>query len=942
MRLGLSSTEGGRGTLLPWLIGSLLAAIAAYALTVPLWRERAEGLSSDFLFRFGRLNPPRADRRLVHVDIDDSSLDTFGRWPWKRSLIAEAISAIDACGPSVIALDLLFDEPDLHDAAEDAALVEALAVARARIVVAVKFPATGDRLGPLWTGAEGTAALRRVIEALKSDITLDATSLARAAQLDEMRAERIRDRRQSFRELAIEEAAREVPPGEPLTLEHMLDRLLPTEKRAWRYRGVELAIRKVVDRTNAARYFAASLPELGASGVVGVRDRFESPMIDVARASDSPGFVTTDTDRDGAIRRVAPLIAFEGRLYPQLGIAAAMAHLGLGRGDVRFEAEGVRIGQATLPLSDGATLVAWPRFEDGPPIRRLFDRGERAGSQGASLSLLRQEEGDSPTAGHIAIGHVLDIHQKFRLLDAKKREYDDIARELIGRFLSPAEVTPSDWDDPQRRPAAAARLLEHVEWSLAGPDGRPESPGEDAQPEELAMWRWQQHHASLPAEEAELLSARRTLTEHLRGKIVFVGWVTTGSLSDVYPTAAGPLTPGVVVNAMMANMVLTGEAYREAPLWVGAVLTFLLGSCAAFVAGMRSIRPLLGLLLAGVIALGYLLANAYILFDTWHTFVPLATPLAGTALGLFGSTFARGLYERSERSRLTRQFGNRIHRRLFEYLIEHPDVVDMSGAQREVTCLFGDLAGFTTVSEMMDSRTTVALLNRYMGSMNALLTEHSAYVNKFLGDGLMAFWGAFEEDSAHADRAVRAAIACIQRVEELNLDAVRGSQPRLTMRFGLSSGLVTVGDCGAPPEFSDFTVIGDSVNLAARLESANKQFGTSILINARTNEMLSEGVMRRPIGLVTVVGQSKPVELFEVLPVEPGTEDDELEAFIRETTQAVRLFRDRRLDEAAAAWEAFVARHGESRLASLYLAEIARFRANADELFDGVIRLATK
>lgn len=164
----------------------------------------------------------------------------------------------------------------------------------------------------------------------------------------------------------------------------------------------------------------------------------------------------------------------------------------------------------------------------------------------------------------------------------------------------------------------------------------------------------------------------------------------------------------------------------------------------------------------------------------------------------------------------------------------------------------------------------------------------------------------------------------------------------MAIRFGLSSGLVTVGDCGAPPEFSDFTVIGDSVNLAARLESANKQFGTSILINARTNEMLGPDVLRRPVGLVTVVGQSKPVELFEVLPVEPGTEDEELAALIEETAQAVRLYRDRRLDEAEAAWKAFVARHGESRLAALYLAEIARFRANAEELFDGVIRLATK
>lgn len=928
---------------MPWLVGSLLAAVTAYMLTVPMWSDRAEGLASDFLFRFGRLNPPRASDRIVHVDIDDSSLESFGRWPWKRSLIGKAITTIDSYGPSVIALDLLFDERTLDEPEQDRALVNAIREARAQTIVAIKFPSVGEQIGPLWRGPEGAAALRGVIDGLKQNIYIDPPSLMERAGLDEIRAQRVNDRFQSFRELAVEEAALELTGRGPLTVEAVLDHMAPRDAPGVRDRGLERLIRKVVDRINVTRTIAPQMPELGISGVVRLAEAIEVPVMEIATAATHPGFVTTETDRDGAVRRVPPVIGFGGRLYPQLGVAAAMAHQRLTAEDIRVDESSIRIGQSVLPVNEGRSLIAWPRTEDGSPPLNLLSGHMAHASQNAALGLLRQAETDPPTFGHVAIGVLIDLDEKLTAIRAKREEYESIARELADAFLGVDRFAPEDWTQSEKRAAIDAELLDQVLFVLGStPEGRPRPPGPSATSEEIALWRWYQMHDNIDREQRELFSARDRLTQMLRGKIVFVGWVTTGSLSDVYPTAAGPLTPGVVVNAMMANMVLTGEAFSEAPLWVGALLTFALGSFAAFVAGMRSIRPLLGLLLAAVIALGYLVVNAFLFFDASHQFVPLATPMTGIAVGLFGSTFSRGLNERRERSRLTRQFGNRIHRRLFQYLLEHPDVIDMSGSQREVTCLFGDLAGFTSVSETMDSRSTVAILNKYMGSMNALLTDHEAYVNKFLGDGLMAFWGAFEEDASHADRAVRAAIACVQRVEELNLDAMRSGEPRLTMRFGLSSGLVTVGDCGAPPEFSDFTVIGDSVNLAARLESANKQFGTSILINGRTNEMIGPDILRRPIGLVTVVGQSKPVELFEVLPVEPGTDDEELISLIEATAQAVRLYRDRRLDEARSAWEQLVAEHGQSRLCALYLREIARFTANAEELFDGVIHLESK
>lgn len=931
--------KGGQGPLLPWLVGSLLAAVAAYALTVPLWRDRVEGLAADFLFRYGRLNPPRADPRLVHVDIDDSALDTFGRWPWRRSLIADAIEAIDAYQPKVIALDILFDEPDLDRPEDDASLFAAIEGAQAKVIVAAKFPPPADQPGSPWQSPEGAAALRRVLDALRSDITLDPDLLIGQTQLDEALARRVRAQFQTFRRMAVEEEVRFAEDPDALTLDSMKAKLIPPDKLNLRYRGIEMMVGKVIDGVKAERHIAARTASVSRSGEVPVMDRLETPLFGIVEAAHAAAFVTAETDRDGVIRRLPPVVAFAGRLHPQLGVAAAMAYLGLPISNITLADDAVGLGHITVPISAGRALINWPRIEEGSgPLNLLTGRAWRE-SHNAAFGLLRQSADDPPKHGHLSLSGVLDLHLQLKAV----QRYHDLSRDIISAFFQATGDSPDDWEDQTLRPQLAAEIREEARFRLPlGRDGEPVDPGKDANDVEKAFWTWHRLDAQVPAAEPGLRAKEQELAQSIRGRIVFVGFVATGSLTDVYPTAAGPRTPGVVVNAMMANMILTGEAIREAPLWLGALLTFMLGSFAAFVGGIRAIRPLLGLVLACIIVLGWVVTNAFLLFDLSHVFVPLATPLAGIVLGLFGSTFSRGLDERRERQRLLRQFGHRIHRRLFDYLLEHPEALNLRGAQREVTCLFGDLAGFTSVSETMDSRSTVALLNRYMGSMNALLTEHEAYVNKFLGDGLMAFWGAFEEDQSHAERAVRAAIACIQRVEELNLDAGRDGHPRLAMRFGLSTGPVTVGDCGAPPQFSDFTVIGDSVNLAARLESANKQFGTSILINARTNEMLTRDVLRRPVGLVTVVGQTRPVELFEVLPIEPGTEDEEILALIEGTAAAVRLYRDRRLDEAHAAWEQLIAQHGQSRLAALYLAEIARFKANADELFDGVIHLATK
>jgi adenylate cyclase len=351
--------------------------------------------------------------------------------------------------------------------------------------------------------------------------------------------------------------------------------------------------------------------------------------------------------------------------------------------------------------------------------------------------------------------------------------------------------------------------------------------------------------------------------------------------------------------------------------------------------------PRLGFLLVLLIATVFVTGNVIVVFGAWRTYAATATPVIGLTMGWAGTLLVRAVRERREKRQLRKQFGTRISRQLFDFLLENPDQVHFQGEEREVTCFFSDLAGFTAISERLDSKQTVGLLNKYMFAMNEELTKLNAYVNKFLGDGVMAVWGAFATDTHNAERACRAALACMERLDQLNAQTEFEDLPKLSMRIGIATGLVTVGDCGAPPELSDYTVIGDSANLAARLESANKQFETRILVNERTHELLPRELLTRPLGRITVVGQKTPTRVFEVIAV-AGRETEAQRDLIARTARAVTLFESGEFEAARRAWAELAEAHGATKLSDLYTSECARLLATPDPDFDGVLRLTEK
>jgi adenylate cyclase len=247
----------------------------------------------------------------------------------------------------------------------------------------------------------------------------------------------------------------------------------------------------------------------------------------------------------------------------------------------------------------------------------------------------------------------------------------------------------------------------------------------------------------------------------------------------------------------------------------------------------------------------------------------LARPLTGVAIALFAGTAYQYFVEGREKRQVKKVFSRFVSRDVYDQLIANPASACLGGQRRDMSVLFSDIRGFTTFSERGRAEDVVAQLNDYFSTMVPLVFEHRGTVDKFVGDMIMALFGAPLDDADHADHAVRTALAMLVRLEELNATWAAAGLPQLGIGIGINSGDMVAGNIGSETIMS-YTVIGDAVNLGARLESLNKNYGTSIIISAFTRARLKGRYDMKPLGAVTVKGKSEPVEIFEVRPAEPA------------------------------------------------------------------------
>ena len=326
-----------------------------------------------------------------------------------------------------------------------------------------------------------------------------------------------------------------------------------------------------------------------------------------------------------------------------------------------------------------------------------------------------------------------------------------------------------------------------------------------------------------------------------------------------FGTAGGErLFPGVELQATLVDNYLMGAGLRSVS--DGWTLALVLLLVPLLLWGNRRLHP------AGAAALAAALVAAiagasWWLFGRFQLWWPPLLP-AAAAVAVYGAAALAGYAFVRRRARQTRaMFAQYVPPAVVSRLIAQPELMRLGGEAREVTLMFTDLANFTTLSEQLSAEQTVEVLTAYFNAMTPIVHATGGTVDKFIGDAVMAFWGAPLDDPQHAEHAVTAAISMQQAMQVLVADLRARGLPPIHMRIGLHTGRVVVGNVGSEQRFS-YTAIGDAVNLAARLEGANKAFGTGILLSAATAAQLPSSVALRALDDVVVKGKTEPVRVF--------------------------------------------------------------------------------
>jgi adenylate cyclase len=421
------------------------------------------------------------------------------------------------------------------------------------------------------------------------------------------------------------------------------------------------------------------------------------------------------------------------------------------------------------------------------------------------------------------------------------------------------------------------------------------------------------------------------------GKLVFVG-VTEKAVYDIRPTPLDSLFPGVELHATAAANILEADfVIRDgrviafdalmtllAPLFLGLVLS-------------KVRRTLAGL--AGFIAISVaVVAGEFILFSVFNVMPAVVYPVLSIAVCYVSGEAYRNLVSEKRSRYLKRAFSSYVSAELVSEILDDPGALKLGGEKRVVSVLFSDIRGFTGISERFSPEELVEFLNRYLSPMTGIVLEEKGMVDKYIGDAIMAVFNAPVEVEGHAARACVSALRMTGALASFNARWEGSGYPTVEIGIGVNTGEAVVGNMGAELKLN-YTAIGDTVNLASRLEGMNKVYGTSILVSGATKEAAAESFFFREVDFVRVAGKERPITVYELVGRKGA--DPAKEEVCSRFEAALALFRGRRFEEAGIAFASLSALG--DKLSAVYLERCVEFtRTPPSDGWGGAYEAASK
>ena len=411
--------------------------------------------------------------------------------------------------------------------------------------------------------------------------------------------------------------------------------------------------------------------------------------------------------------------------------------------------------------------------------------------------------------------------------------------------------------------------------------------------------------------------------EVLEDAIVLVGTSAPG-LYDLRATPVQNKYPGVEIHANMIAGILDGDI-RQRPDHVRGIefLTMLVVGLAMIIS-IPFLAPLWSIVLAAVLLTASVGAN-YAVWQQGNTVVPIAATVTLILLQFLINMSYGFFFERRNKGLITDLFGQYVPPELVEEMSENPGAYIREADEREMTVLFSDVRGFTTLSEGLTPKELSELMNEFLSHLTAVIHQHRGTIDKYMGDAIMAFWGAPVRDEDHARHALHAGLAMVEKMYALQDEFEKRGWPRLAIGVGLNTGVMSVGNMGSKFRTA-YTVIGDEVNLGSRLEGLTKQYGVELIVGENLVKALPDYVFRE-LDLVQVKGKHKPIAIYEPLGEKNEVSTEELEE-LNQHRKALEVYRAQNWDQAEVLLKQLQQQYGERELYEIYLERLNYFRKN--------------
>jgi len=426
--------------------------------------------------------------------------------------------------------------------------------------------------------------------------------------------------------------------------------------------------------------------------------------------------------------------------------------------------------------------------------------------------------------------------------------------------------------------------------------------------------------------------------EAIKGGIILVGSTSLGTY-DHFPTPFNKMLPGVEVHANAIDNLLHNDYINNivsTPWLLLLIMIVILAVIWVPVIVYRFSSKTISLVSVGIFI--FLTGLDTILSANRYN-MPLATVLISFIVPFIYVVVYKAISEGREKKWIKNTFGQYLSPKVVEVITKDPSKLSLGGEKRDMTVFFLDIAGFTTMSEKMTPEQLTKMLNNYLSGLTDVILCHDGVVDKYIGDCIMAFWNAPLDQKDHRKLACLAAVDCMGEINRLNTELTEFSI-KPSARIGLNSGPMVVGNMGSKTRLS-YTVMGDSVNLASRLEGANKYFHSKIMVSEYTYEEAKDFLEARRLGQIRVVGKAIPVKVYEPLS-HKGKLSAEGKKLLEAYNEGLEAFYKGAYDKARKAFEAALAVAPQDGPSRFYLELAEKYSSVAPGDWDGTFNLTSK